>query len=244
MRLYVTVLASIAAMFAASVPAVAQSPAAADPMIGAPIVGQCWDYDYAAMMKLTAPDGMVDCSERHTAITVAVVQVPGRMALTGNVDKARAYVFTECTAKYNAALGVSHKLEHITAAVRSIYFAPQNLLDQGARWAQCDLVSPAGRNLVQIADTTPLVSGRPKGEMLLCLDRNHYMTNCTRPHTWEPAGIVTLKSPTVPSEAKQTLMIKAKCGRVVPAGQRYIFRPIGPASWRAGERHVVCWQRR
>ena len=141
-------------------------------MVGAPTVGQCFNHDFAAMLKETAPGGLVECSSRHTAITVAVVPLPEGLAMTGDTHKTIDYLIDSCRTAFDAGIGVGHKLQHILAVLRT-YYMPRDLVDQGARWGQCDVVSMAGRTLVPLAATTPLVTtSKPQGDMLRCLGKD------------------------------------------------------------------------
>lgn len=243
MRLCTTVLAVVIA--SVSVPIGAGAARAADPMIGAPTVGQCSDYDYAAMMKEAAPGGLVECSSRHTAITVAVVPLPEGMAMTGDTHQAFDYLIDSCRSAFDAGIGVGHKLQHVTAVTRTYYLPPQDLVDQGARWGQCDVVSMAGTTLVPIAATTPLVTtSKPTGDMLRCLNKDYYATSCSRAHAWEPNVILTLRGSAFPSKAAQIRFGQRRCGAVTGQGHRYIFYAVRRSAWQRGERHIVCWQSR
>jgi hypothetical protein len=214
-------------------------------MIGAPTVGQCSDYDFAAMMKETAPGGLVECSSRHTAITVAVVPLPEGLAMTGDTQKTFDYLSDQCSPAWEAAIGVSHKLQHITAVTRTLYLAPKHLVEQGAHWGRCDVVSIVGKTLVPIAATTPLVTtSKPKGDMLRCLSKDYYATTCSRAHAWEPNVILTLRGSAFPSKAAQIRFGQRRCGAVTSQRHRYIFYAIPRSAWQRGERHIVCWQSR
>lgn len=243
MRLCVTVLA--VAIVAVSAPMGAVSAQAADPMVGAPTVGQCFNHDYAAMLQVTAPGGLVDCSQRHTAITVAVVPLPERLPVTGDTEKTLAYLGDQCESAWNAAFGVGHKLRHITAITRTLYLPPQDLVEQGARWGRCDVVSIVGKSLVPIGASTPLVkSSMPKGDLLRCLRKDFYVTSCSRAHAWEPARIATLRGSTFPSRTAQIRVATRNCGEATSPGHRWISWPISRSAWRYGERHFVCWESR
>lgn len=211
-------------------------------MVGAPTVGQCSDYDFAAMMTETAPGGLVECSSRHTAITVAVVPLPEGLPMTGDTEKTFDYLSEQCSQAWNAGIGVSDKLQHITAVTRAFYVAPKHLVDQGARWGQCDLVSVAEKSLVPIAASTPLVTSKPQGATLRCLTKDYYSTNCSRSHAWEPTVVLTVKASSFPSKAAQVRLGRRRCAAATSQGHRYIFYAIPRAAWKSGERHMVCWQ--
>lgn len=243
LRLCVTVLA--VALAAGSVPMGAGAAQASDPMLGAPAVGQCFNYDYAAMMKKTAPsEGPVECSERHTAIAVAVVPLPDHLPVSGGTGKTFDYVLDACQPAFDAAYGVSHKLQHVAAFTRNVYFPPTNLAEQGAHWGRCDVVSIAGKTLFPIAASTPLVTSKPKGKTMKCLRNDYSLTNCSLPHAWAPNGVLTLKGSAFPSRSAQIRFAKRRCGSVTSPRHRWIFYPLTRSAWRQGERHFVCWESR
>ncbi|HXH78079.1 septum formation family protein [Nocardioides sp.] len=241
MRLCVTVLA--VALAAVLTPLGAVSAGAADPLVGAPVVGQCSNYDYKAMVKETAPSGgPVDCASVHTAITVAVVPLPDRLPLTGDTGKTFAYLIKQCRPAFTAAIGVSHKKQHIAAFIRTLYLPSKALVEQGARWGRCDVVSMAGTKLVPIGAATPLVTSTLQGDTLRCLNKKKLSTPCSRAHAWEPTKIITLRGSSFPAEAKQIRIGRRQCDAATRRRSTYIFWDISRASWKHGERHIVCWQ--
>ncbi|MCF6376368.1 septum formation family protein [Nocardioides KLBMP 9356] len=225
---------------AAALPAGASQ--SADPLAGAPGVGECRAYTIEDREGMHESSPAVDCAGPHTALVVAVEIVPKRIKLTGKPSaRLQRFVSRTCKDPWNAAIGASHRQTHLVVYTAS-WFAPSKAqVKAGARWIRCDVNAYDDRELGNLPVTTPFVSGGIDPGDRRCLTRKRNVVPCTSSHTWISRGVVTAPDGRY-SVARQDAFAKRRCPKVIKrADRRFLWWRVSEASWKSGERHITCY---
>jgi hypothetical protein len=218
--------------------------AAADPLVGAPAVGECRDYGPDELYSPHEESTPVDCGSDHTGLVVAVTVVPDEYALSATPDaQLGAYASKTCRSAWRRTIGASHAQAH-QIVYRGAWFVPtESQLAQGARWLRCDVTALGGKDrLGDLPRATPFVDGAIDRGDRRCIDRKNYYVSCSQPHEWISRGIVTAPKGRY-SEKAQDAFASRRCPSTLKrsSDSRYKWERVSKAAWKAGERHIVCF---
>lgn len=228
---------------AALVPTAASSASAADPMAGAPAVGECRNYGPKEFSSPHEDSVSIDCASDHTGLVVAVAVVPDKYDLSGTPNTQLAtYASKTCRSAWRRTIGASHAQEHLIV-YRGAWFVPTaSQLEQGARWLRCDVTALGGKKkLGDLPQATPFVTGNIDRGDRICMDRTTYYVSCSQPHAWISRDIVTAPKGGY-SEARQDTFARKRCPSTLQrSDRRYKWVRVSEAAWKAGERDIVCY---
>ncbi|RYB94495.1 hypothetical protein EUA93_09150 [Nocardioides oleivorans] len=235
--------AAVAALLAAAVTATAPTSAVAqDPVLGAPVVGQCFDLDAEELSQPSHPETAIDCSAPHTSRVVGVAIVPDGLGLQG--PKVERFALETCYAAARTAIGVRNMRALNLTAFRIGWFVPTDEQQAaGARWLRCDLVLGGPSDLQPLP--AQLEVGRfpyATGVSRCLAGRDLHDTACSSRHTYRATAAVTVPGKRYPrAEAWQELG-NTRC---VPGVITRVFRFGWPtkASWKAGDHTLTCYSR-
>lgn len=190
--------------------------AAADPMVGAPEVGRCYQISQSEADAVSTAAATVDCSLKHRLQIYAVLRVPSRIDL----DSDEIYTFTaeRCARPAIDLLGDGGAALAVSAYQTGWTFVPTpEQQEQGAHWVSCMVGVSGGLRVERQPDdpgndpgglgadgvTAPVpslevtrgrvgtVTGRLPRNRQLCLENrgaSTASTHCARTHTHERAG--------------------------------------------------------
>lgn len=243
-RSVVTTAAAALLTVASTLLAAAAPVAAADPLLGAPAVGECRDYGPDQFLSPHEESTPVDCGSDHTGLVVAVAVVPDEYALSATPDaELGAYASKTCRSAWRRTIGASHVQSHQIVYRGAWYVPTEAQLAQGARWLRCDVVALGGKDrLGTLPRATPFVDGAIDRGDRICMDRKSYYVSCAQPHAWISRGVITAPKGRY-SEKAQDAFAGKRCLSTLKrsSDRRYRWVKVSKAAWKAGERHIVCF---
>ncbi len=239
-------LASVAAVLAATalLPTAPATARAADPDYHRPVVGECRDMGWVELSGYADSEPTIDCSERHTARTVAVVSVPENMAY-GDNDRVVSTAVTKCAPVVDDVLGRSSLVRVRTAYNYAFFMPTKSEWRHGARWLRCDLILLAGQHLAPLrTDAEPAL---PKGDLpdnvARCLvGRRADTTTCSRAHQWRAVGAFTLRQQRYPDDDASYRRVSRRCAALTST-RAFRWTSSGESSWKHGRHQIVCYDK-
>ncbi|MBZ5738315.1 septum formation family protein [Nocardioides mangrovi] len=174
-----------AALAALTLPTTAYAGETADPMAGAPAVGDCFDITYAQGMKTSLHgEDPVDCAGDHTAVVAAVGKLPGR--LDWDSPKAKIYRATGkvCASAFHDLTGNDTLLWQRSQYAYWQFWPTKSQQADGARWFDCMVSIKGARDLNALPDTLPHLSRHMPDSVARCVTRTNGYTTCAEAHRW------------------------------------------------------------
>jgi hypothetical protein len=216
----------------------------------APRAGQCRDTPQAVLPEAHDPTPPVDCTERHTLETYAVLRADGAL------DGGRLDAMGErCVQRVQEFLGGDYE----PTAVSVYYFGPSRAQRaEGARWVRCDVgvvtdTAFAGVRRLTGSLQDAFADGVPPAYRR-CLRSSpdpvapQPLVSCRQPHFAQqmPTSVdLEQADAAYPGMDRLAERAQAECARTVraqlpEAGQALVVVPTA-AMWRAGVRTAQCW---
>ena len=233
--------AVLVGMLAAAVGTGAATARAADPMVGAPVVGQCHDMSPDELAAASYDEATVDCATTHTATTIAVAELPEGLDLaSGRLER---FALETCFA--GSAHGARHHRARRPAdGVRPRLVRPdRRAAGRGSRWVRCDLVLGDARELRPLPTDVRIGKGRADASVARCLaGRAARVTTCTQPHTFRATSALRVDATRYPARKARDRIGADRCRKAVST-LSYRFGWPAKAAWKAGDRTLVCYSR-
>lgn len=238
-RLGITVLFALLGSLLVSTPA-----AAVD--TSPPPVGSCHDLTIEEAWAQTEPDPAVDCSTRHTTVTIKIIRFK-KAPDWSNLKKINRKTIKKCGRALHAFFDGRRK--KVALSSYSIYwFTPTSMQRKaGAKWVRCDLALIRPNSVPTLpTDGDPALGRLPlSDDIAKCRKgkrKNFYPTTCNTGHQLRATRAVRYRSDTYPGDAKIERFAKRKC-------QRKLGRKLGFVTWlnrpmwKGGHRHIVCYEK-
>ena len=186
LRRLVAVAAALAAT--ALLPATLSAPAtagtAADPMAGAPAVGDCFDITLAQAGKFANPEDPVKCSNDHTSVVMRVGELPSRLDWDSPKDELTKLASRVCLDAFDDKFGYD-TLRYYRSQYQWFWFAPTTAeRDAGARWFDCEISIRDDRGLIDLPRTLPRLTKKLPNVVARCVTSKYAFTNCADTHEW------------------------------------------------------------
>ena len=215
---------------------------AADPMVGAPTVGQCFDMGRTELAAETYTEAAVDCSARHTSTVLAVATLPAGMTYDDpGVDLA---VHQACNAKVWRAIGTSTLGSGLTAYGFGWFLPTEEQRAAGATWLRCDLVLLDGARPLPLPDRLDVGRVPFSNKVARCLaGRDLHVTVCAQRHTYRATSALEIRSSHYPSRRDWLATGRTHCSRRVSTPRDYQFSWVNKLDWQTGEHTLVCYSR-
>jgi hypothetical protein len=207
-----------------------------------PKVGECRDYGYAAMLKVSNSTPVTACSNKHTAVVLATPQLPASLNYSVSSDAVYQVVENACFPAFAKKLGRTQRLRHLSAYSFAFYFPTQTQRDHGARWIRCDLILSAGTTLQRLPkNSAPVLPAAPlPNAVAACLAGSDYVaTVCAKTHQYRATGVIVL-SGAYPGNASLERLARQKCPAKVSTSNFHMSWSSKPA-WKAGNKYITCW---
>ncbi len=222
-----------------------------------PEVGTC--------RMLTPPDveqpanatRVIDCTEKHTAQTFHVGELPAKFDDAAYDDAAVGeHAYAACSKEFAKFLGADESLV-LRTIVSWAWFRPsESAWDEGARWFRCDVVggtatSETYRPLPETAEG--LLLGRPDDRWLVCaagpVFEQAEKLPCAQEHDWRAVSAIKVGEPEdeYPGDDVVASRTDAFCRSAVqawlnyPASFEFAYTYFHEAEWHGGNRRSVCW---
>jgi hypothetical protein len=226
--------------------------------VEAPEVGACRLLTPADARQPTNASRVVDCSERHTAETFAVDELPDDLK---NEDydspKLAAFAYETCSSKLQHYLGgdVSTVMRTI---VSWVWFRPsEKAWDKGARWYRCDVVGGGTGSTSYVAlpaTVEGLLATQPANDdWMACVNGSSVQSApripCSAKHNWRAVTTIKVGDPGDPYPGDKAVQETTRdyCSSSVgawlgyPPDYDFGYTWFHQAEWDAGNRRSVCW---
>ncbi|GAA3827265.1 hypothetical protein [Nocardioides panacisoli] len=234
-----------AAVLAAALSTLLVAPGSASAERGAvatPVVGDCHTLTVDEGAKFSDPDPTVPCTNRHTSITIEVVQL-------SNPDWSAADALWKklskpCYLGLIDALGGNTKKIQLSAYT-FYWFGPTKAeRDAGASWVRCDAVVLGGGKFVPLPAGTDISLGSlPLGNKLAeCRAgkrADYQVLSCSRRHAYRATLALNYPGDTYPGK-KAALHWALRHCRAHLDGAFYYESVPSKFSWNLGFRYAVC----
>lgn len=211
-----------------------------------PRVGSCHDLSIREAYARAEPDPAVDCSERHTTITIKIIRF-GSKPNWRNTAKLNRKVQKKCSPKLFEFFGNRKRAVQLSA-YNVYWFQPTKRQRRaGAKWIRCDLALYRPNSVPRLPTSgdpklgsTPLarkVAKCRKGKR-----QNFAVTTCNTSHRFRATHAVRYRSNRYPGIRKIKKFAVRKCRRKLGRRLGYVESPTR-AMWKGGLDRVVCLKR-
>jgi len=212
---------------------------AAPAYLAAPKVGECHKLTLKDIAAETETKKPVDCSDKHTTRTIAVVTAPA--AASRGSNNAQAYaVGKACGAALNKVLGADAETRAKTLYSLAWFMPTKAQKAKGAKWMRCDVTMTDQRHAYALKSTTPFLSDDPSDKERVCGrinpdDKDAWeLVPCAVKHQFVPRKYIPVEKGT-PFKDAETKAEKA-CKTHGP-----LFTWSHAEKWGSGERFYICW---
>ena len=217
------------------------SATAADPLLGAPVVGQCFDVSAAELAESSYTEAPVDCAAEHSSQVIAVAQVPNGIDYGGK--PLLGFALKTCFPAQRAALHTNQLGLRLTAYNLGYFGPTAEEQAAGARWLRCDLVLVAGRTLAPLPGTLEVGRFPFRNAVARCLaGRAFGLTTCSSKHTFRATGALTIDARHFPRTRAWQRIGNQRCPRAVTT-RTFRFGWPSKAAWKAGDQTLICYSR-
>lgn len=201
----------------------------------------------------------VACSERHTAQTYAVGELPEDLQdLAYDDDALGGFAYDTCSAAFQKFLGADESLVMRTVVSWAWFRPSEKAWEDGARWYRCDVVGGGEQSeeYVALPETAEgLLTGRPSDRWMVCVAgpsvSGSLKIPCSQPHDWRAVTTIKLGEADDPYPGDRVVEVTTRdfCSDSVGAWLNYPvdydfgYTWFHEAEWQAGNRRSVCWAR-
>lgn len=199
----------------------------------------------------------VDCSERHTAQTYAVGELPDQFDDAEYDDKELgAFAYETCSTKFEKFLGADESLVMRTIVSWAWFRPSEKAWDDGARWYRCDVVGGGEQteDFVALPESAEgLLLGRPSDRWMVCVAgpsvTDSLKIPCSQKHDWRAVTTIKVGEPEDPYPGDRIVEVTTRdyCSDSVgawlsyPVDYDFGYTWFHEAEWDAGNRRSVCW---
>ena len=223
----------------------------------APRLGACRVLTPALVEEPSNDTRPVPCTQRHTAETYAVGDLPETFEHAKYDDRELgAWAYETCTDRFKQFLGADESLMMRTVVAWAWFRPTEAAWKDGARWYRCDVVGGGeqSKEFVDLPTTAKgLLLGRPKDSWMVCASgatvSGSVKIPCDQPHDWRAVTTIALDTlgKKYPGDRLVEVTTRDFCSKSVGAWLNYpIDYDFGytwfhEAEWDAGNRRSVCW---
>lgn len=213
--------------------------------------GQCRDLTYDAAIATSDATAVVPCSAPHTAITIAVEQLPRA--------RTRARVEAGCRREAAGFLGGTAEQRELSM-LQVVWFVPtDDEIEAGADWYRCDVIAlRSDARLQQLTGRLrDVVTGPGAARYAMCGTAapgtdGFSRVICAGPHRWRAVEIVPLAGTAGPRGRYPGVGVVRERGQeqCQNAGQDAADDPLDfqwgyewptAEQWSAGQTYGICW---
>lgn len=254
------VLAAVAACGGAGNPASthsAQHPSAT-PSPAAPKAGDCRNLTYADALGSSDETPTIDCTQSHSAVTVAVGPLvdPAHLQATDiNDPSVQHELAVSCPKAVRAYAGGTDNTFDLST-IEALWFIPTPAeIAKGANWYRCDLVVLSGPNqlaAIPASMQNALANPSALNQWGTCgntapSDKAFQRQLCSAPHSWRAVSIAQLPPTAIYLDQTATANAGNDCRKVATAAANgalkftWSFEWPNEQAWQAGQRYGLCW---
>ncbi|QCW50626.1 hypothetical protein FE634_09715 [Nocardioides dongxiaopingii] len=201
----------------------------------------------------------VDCSQKHTAQTYAVGELPDELRESEyDAPEVGEFAYRTCNTKLSAFLGADESLAMRTILSWAWFRPSEKAWDEGARWYRCDVVGGGEQSaaLVPLPETAEgLLQGRPDDAWMACVAEPAFAGSkkipCSQEHQWRAVTTIKLGEAADPYPGDRLSEVQSRdfCSKSVlaylnyPVEYDFAYTWFHESEWNAGNRRSVCWAR-
>jgi hypothetical protein len=216
----------------------------ADPMAGAPSVGECHNMSLKGFYKKSDRSRAVPCSREHTTRVVKVLRLPAGVSWDASNDKLTRIATRKCRPSWEKTLGGTYKSRDLTSYTSGWFMPTAGQRDRGARWFSCHLALWGGdKSLAPLpTDEVPALGSLPHPDnVAVCLTRSA-RTTCKRNHAWRGTGTFTVDQKKFPGDRALRRAAIRRCPSQV-SSDRFVWTYRSSILWSMGDHVVVCYSK-
>jgi hypothetical protein len=213
-----------------------------------PVVGECHQYGVKTTEATSDGSPAIPCTQAHSALTVAVVELPDDMSWEEEAADEDAFyeqldtsALVACASATRKALGAGYAKIRRTAYRSSFYRPTDAQIEHGARWIRCDVNLFGGRKLQALPSGSNVKIGTISGAEQACrlwVGKTTVLTGCSSKHHYRLVKLVRIPGAKLPSQAKLMKLAGKTCEPV--AGPNWWANWPAPATWADGDRILTC----
>ena len=208
-------------------------------------VGECRTYTMKQAYAMSNSSPVVECSTTHTALTIAVVQLPDNLTWGSSQDALNDFTSDHCTTPWWKAVGGTLVQRAQAAFTEAVFYPNQTQKDHGARWIRCDVNLYGHHSFIPLPrSATPFIrDGKVPYAVTKCIfGQDNYFTACVKAHHHRATGAFALADGPYPGD----LAIKRAATRRCPAmtfSRSYIYYHPTRETWKNGARIIICFSK-
>lgn len=217
----------------------ASATSAAPEYLGKPKVGDCHRLTFKDIAAESDTKKPVDCSDKHTTRTVAVVTAPP--AATRGSNNAQAYaVGKACGTALTEILGADAETRARTLYSLAWFMPTKSQKAKGAKWMRCDVTLTDSRRAYALKAETPFLDDDPEDGERVCgrikPDNQDAweLVPCSVKHQFVPRKYIPAPKGTAFKDAEAEA--EKACKTHSP-----LFTWSHAEKWGSGERFYICW---
>lgn len=217
---------------------------AADPLAGAPAVGQCSDMSRKELGQASYTEAPVDCAGPHTAEVVAVATMPDGVGYGVGIGKLTRIAIKACRPAVQQRVGASGLGLRLTA-YEVVFFVPTKAQRAaGARWLRCDVALRGGKRLLTLPGDLAVGEFPFPTAVSRCLvGRQLLATACSQRHSYRSTAAMKVRGKRYPERAAWLRIGRRACPSAVRTPRDYRFTWSSRAAWQTGDKTLVCYSR-
>lgn len=226
--------------------------------VEAPRVGECRVLAPADVDQPSNATRTVDCSQKHTAETFAVGDLPDELQDADyDSEELGAFAYQTCSKKFQKFLGADESVVMRTVVSWAWFRPSEKAWDNGARWYRCDIVGGGenSKSYVELPQTAAglLSQTPPPDEWMVCVNGPSVQAGrkvpCTDQHNWRAVTTIKVGDPQDPYPGDRAVEVITRdyCSDSVgawlgyPPEYDYGYTWFHEGEWKAGNRRSVCW---
>ncbi|MEV7431053.1 MULTISPECIES: septum formation family protein [unclassified Nocardioides] len=227
--------------------------------VEAPALGACRVLGPDDVAQASNATRTVECSERHTAQTFAVGDLPEDLHDAAyDSEELGAFAYETCSTGFQKLLGADESLVMRTVVSWAWFRPSEDAWDDGARWYRCDVVGGGEQSTEYVAlpeTAEGLLMGRPQDKWMVCavgpsVDAGTKVP-CSAKHDWRAVTTIKVgdKGDEYPGDRIVEVTTRDYCSESVgawlgyPVEYDFGYTWFHEADWQAGNRRSVCWAR-
>lgn len=225
--------------------------------VEAPKLGACRELTPDDVAQTSNATETVACSEKHTAQTYAVGQLPSDLKDAAyDSEELSRFAYRTCQDKFIKFVGADESLAMRTVLSWAWFRPSEKAWESGARWYRCDVVGGGAQSkeYVELPETAEgLLFGKPKDQWMVCavgpsVDGS-VKVPCSQKHDWRAISTIKLGGPKDEYPGDRLVEVRTRdfCSDQVGAWMQYPvdydfgYTWFHEAEWEAGNRRSVCW---
>ncbi len=229
------------AVITALLSGVAAETAGAGPGYQEPTKGDCRTLSLKQFRARSSSSAPVACTSTHTAQTIYVGKLPGRLSWRSPRGRVTDAIETRCAKAWRKAVGGTAKKRARSAFALATFEPTKAQKRKGARWFRCDAGLLRGTSMTPLTTTrAPLLMTPTPYDQARCMTSSERITTCDAAHAFKATHTFKVKGKRYPGKPRVKRLAKQGCKtRVATAAFR--FEWPSRVEWAERNRLVVCF---